>query len=205
MKKGFTMIELLVVIGILGILMAVLVSGFSKAPKQAEKAKCQELVANTATALTQLFNTDGAWPNALIKNHNSEQGLDQYAAYPLAKSKNMSLTYDSGSKKLTGLDRLGIVSPWAAATIKSRGDAASDTDRVPSGGTVAQHRLRYALDLDGDGIIENVKLGDGPTLNIRATAAVWCCGADGKIESYAKGQRKDDVYSWTYGQTQGVK
>jgi len=34
---------------------------------------------------------------------------------------------------------------------------------------------------------------------------VWCCGADGKIETYKRGQRKDDVYSWTYGQTQGVK
>lgn len=203
MKKGFTLIEILVVVGILGILMAILVGGFSKAPKQAEKAKCQELVFNTATALTALFDENGIWPQALVKNHNSEQGLDAEAAYPLAKS-GMSLTKDDSSRKLSGLDKFGVVSPWAQLVIKNRGPSASESDKVPSGGTIRDHRLRYALDLDGDGVIESVKVG-GETVNIRATAAVWCCGADGKIEAYSRGQRKDDVYSWTDGQTRGVQ
>jgi len=194
---------LLVVIGILGILMAVLVGGFSKAPRQAEKTKCQELVANTATALVAVFDENGIWPQALIKNHNSEQGLDAVAAYPLAKA-GMSLTKDDNARKTTGLDKFGVISPWAQLLVKNKGTSASESDKVPSGGTIRDHRLRYALDLDGDGVIESVKIG-GETVNIRATAVVWCCGADGKIETYKRGQRKDDVYSWTYGQTQGVK
>jgi len=203
MKKGFTLLELLVVVGILGILMAVLIGAFSKAPRKAEKAKCQELVFNVATALTTLFDENGAWPQALIKNHNTEQGLDATAAYPLAKV-GMSLTKNDGSRRTSGLDKFGVISPWAQLVVKARGSSASESDKVPSGGTVRDHRIRYALDLDGDGVIESVKVG-GETLNIRATAAVWCCGADGKIETYKLGQRKDDVYSWTYGQTQGVK
>ena len=36
MKKGFTIIELLVVVGIIGILMSVIVYGFSNATKKAQ-------------------------------------------------------------------------------------------------------------------------------------------------------------------------
>ena len=63
--------------------------------------------------------------------------------------------------------------------------------------------MRYALDLDGDGVIESVNVG-GQSVDIRATAAVWCCGRDGKIETFTRGQKKDDVYSWTEGQTRNV-
>ena len=202
MKKGFTLIEMLVVIGIVSVLVAAMAGGFMKAPKMAEKAKCQELVANTTTALTALFDEKGIWPQALIKNNNAEQGLDAEAAYPLAKA-GMSLSKDDSRKRLVGLDRVGVVSPWAATVAKRLGSSASDGAKVPSGGTIADHRLRYALDLDGDGVVE-AQVG-GEAVKIRATAAVWCCGADGKVEAYSRGRRKDDVYSWAHGQTQGVQ
>ena len=64
--------------------------------------------------------------------------------------------------------------------------------------------MRYAIDLNGDGVIPGVQVG-GETIDIRATAAVWCCGKDGKMESYSAGLKKDDVYSWTIGQTRGVQ
>ena len=203
MKKGFTMIELLVVIGIISILMAVLVSGFKNAPEKAELAKCQELVKNTETALVALFDETGAWPKCLIANNNAAPGLDATAAYPLASRAGMSLTYDSNTKKLSGIDRLGIVTPWAAAVVKQNGTSASENDRVPIGGTVAEHRLFYALDLDGDGAIEGVNPAStvenlpsklAKPVNIRATAAVWCRGPKGKL-----------VTSWTDGQTEGVR
>ena len=60
------------------------------------------------------------------------------------------------------------------------------------------------MDLDGDGIIEGALVG-GESVDIRATAAVWCCGKDGVIERYSVGVKKDDAYSWSHGQTQGVK
>lgn len=210
-RKGFTLIEMLVVIGIIATLMGVMVASVSKFLKSAERARCQELVANTATALTALYQKEGAWPKALINNHNSEQGLDKKAALPLAKGGYMTLTLktDSNGKvvkpeEIVGYDRFGVVSPWALTVIKRRGTSASESTSVPSGGTIKDHVVRYAIDLNGDGVIPGVQVG-GETIDIRATAAVWCCGKDGRIEGYAKGLKKDDVYSWTIGQTRGVQ
>lgn len=203
-RKGFTLIEMLVVIGIIATLMGVMVASVSKFMKSAERARCQELVANTATALTALYQKEGSWPRALISNHNSDQGLDQKAALPLAKGGYMTLTVNNAGTQLSGYDRFGVVSPWALAVIKRRGTSASESTPVPSGGTIKDHVVRYAIDLNGDGVIPGVQVG-GETIDIRATAAVWCCGKDGRLEGYALGLKKDDVYSWTIGQTRGVQ
>ncbi len=202
MKKGFTLIELLVVIGILGILIAVLVPGIKGAIEKAQTAKCLELVKETQTALTHIFNENGAWPQALIRNNNTAAGLDASAAYPLSLY-GMSLSANSGSERLVGSDRFGIVTTWAADVVKQNGTACSESTYVPSvGGTVADHRLRYAIDLDGDGIIESVNVAgtipdakgsDARSVNVRATAAVWCRGRRGRV-----------IMSWTDGDTEGA-
>jgi len=191
MKKGFTLVEMMVVVGIIAVLVAASVGGYTKMVATAEKAKCQELVSNTAVALTALFQREGVWPKVLIKNHNiADGGLDENAAYPLAKGGYMSLTHSDG--KLSGYDRFGIVTPWATQVIKRRGSSATLSDKVPGGyGTIQNNRLYYALDLDGDGIVENVApIGK----DVRATVAVWCYGKDGKM-----------VYSWTEGDTKNVR
>jgi prepilin-type N-terminal cleavage/methylation domain-containing protein len=203
-RKGFTLVEMLVVIGIVAMLMGVTVASVAKFLKAAERTRCQELVANTATALAALYQREGAWPRALIANHNTEQGLDARAALPLAKGGYMTLTLNDAKTQLSGYDRLGVVSPWAAAVIKRRGASATLSTAVPGGGTIRDHVLRYAIDLNGDGVIPGVSVG-GETVDIRATAAVWCCGKDGKLESYRLGERRDDVYSWTVGQTVEVQ
>ncbi|MBO4709307.1 MAG: prepilin-type N-terminal cleavage/methylation domain-containing protein [Kiritimatiellae bacterium] len=203
-RRGFTLIEMLVVIAIIATLMGVMLASVSKFIKSADKARCQELVANTATALTALYQKEGCWPKALIKGHNGNHLLDENAALPLAKGRYMTLTMNSSETQLSGYDRFGVISPWAFSVIKNHGTSASLSTKVPGGGTIQDHVLRYALDLDGDGVIEGVPVG-GETIDIRATAAVWCCGKDGKFETYSSGLRKDDVYSWTIGQTREVR
>jgi len=202
MKKAFTLVEILVVIAIIGILMAVLTATFMNAPKKAQLAKCRELVSNTATVLTVMFDDRGIWPEALRNNSRlSEQGLDRETGYPLAKA-GMALTSNNG--KLSGLDRFGVVTPWAQDVIKKMNKDSNDESRaVPSGGKIKDHRLRCAVDLDGDGVIDDAAVG-GENVKIRATAAVWCCGADGVIESYTDGRRADDVYSWDVGKARNV-
>ena len=217
--SGFTLIEMLVVIGIIAILIGASVGGYSSMTKTAEKARAQELVSNVATALTALYQRDGNWPKSLAMNGGKDGRLDENAALPLAKGKFISLTTtgSGNAMKLTGADRFGLVSPWAAAVIKRRGTSASKSDMVPGGGTVEDHILHYALDLDGDGIIKGASVG-GRSVDIRATAAVWCGGRDGVISPYpygaggaslggntVAGQRSDDVYSWTPGQTKDVQ
>ena len=224
-KRGFTLVEMLVVIGIIAILVGASVAGFSSMTKSAEKAKAQELVDNVATALTALYQTEGNWPKRLAVNGASDGVLDKDAALPLAKGKYMSLTTDRPDQpeyatELRGADALGIVSPWAAKKIKALGRKPQLSDKVNGEITIQDHLLHYALDLDGDGKILGAKVGD-VSVDVRATAIVWCGGKDGVVDPYpyagggsnkskgrndkTSGSRSDDVYSWTPAQTKDVK
>lgn len=207
-RPAFTLIEMLVVVGIIAVLVGASIGGFTKMTKSAEKAKAQELVSNVATALTALFQQEGAWPRRLARNGTSDGELDAETAYALVAgtTKYLSLTTENG--KLAGLDRFGVVTPWATAAIKRKGSAATLSDKVFGSTTVKDHILHYALDLDGDGIIKGASVG-GEGVDVRATAIVWCIGKSGGNKGqpwpYSKGRRADDVYSWTFGQTQQVK
>lgn len=196
-RKGFTLVEMLIVIGIIAVLAASSIAAFSKMTASAERAKVQELVSNTATALSALFQQEGSWPRRLAANGASDGKLDADAAFPLAKGGYLSLTMNKEKSALGGLDRLGIVDPWAAAVVKRKGSSASASDVVSAPYTVDDHILHYALDLDDDGIV-TASVG-GETVNVRASAIVWCAGKDGKMEAYSKGLRQDDIYSWTPG------
>jgi len=210
MKRGFTLIEMLVVIGIIAILIGASIGGFAKMTKTAERAKAQELVSNVATALTVLYQREGNWPQLLINAATGDGLLDENTAYILARKNLMSLTVENG--KLAGLDRFGIITPWATSSVKRYGNNGGSADGIKVGNrTVRDHILHFAIDLNGDGVIsgnEAAKVG-GESVNIRATAAVWCIGKSGGDQgqpwAYSKGRRRDDIYSWSIGQTQDVK
>jgi len=221
-RPGFSLVEMLVVIGIIAILVGASLAGFTSMTRSAEKAKCQELVSNVATALTAIYQREGNWPKRLAVNGGSDGTLDRDTALALARAGVFSLTTTGSgdSLRLAGTDSLGIVSPWAAQVIKRRGTSASLSDPVSNGRTVQDHLLHYAIDLDGDGVIKGASVG-GQSVDIRATAAVWCAGKDGVMSPYpyagggsgGGGSNKgastkgklDDVYSWTAGQTRDVQ
>lgn len=209
MKKGFSLVEMLIVIGIIAILTGSSLAAFSTMTKRAQITKARELVLNTATALTALFQDKGYWPKSIFEGETGSFGemkLDGVAAVSLARNKLMSLssvkTEDSNgiaSYRLSGVDRCGIVDPWAMDAIKKVSSSASARSlKVRTGGTVDDHVLRFAVDDDGDGITE-VSV-NGASLKVRATACVWSCGPDGVFQPYSKAGRSDDVYSWTRGQ-----
>jgi len=66
MKKGFTLVELLVVIGIIGLLAAVTISQFGGATETAKLTQCKANLRNLAIAVqnTAQSNDDGAYPAA---------------------------------------------------------------------------------------------------------------------------------------------
>lgn len=226
MKRGFSLIEMLVVIGIIVTLMGASVGVYSHMTKRAQQARGRELVSNVATALNVLFQQKGKWPTALMSEASGGAGrLKARPAACLAVNKLMSLTYTKREQDgesyytLSGLDRFGIVTPWAQAVIKRAGTSGGGTGlRVPSGGTVEDHILYYALDTTGEGIVK-ANVG-GVALKIRANAAVWCAGMDGVLTPYpfsssggsgAKGQSSasksksrmgDDIYSWAPNQVE---
>ena len=216
--NAFTLIEMLVVLGIIAILIGASIGGYAAMAKSAERARCQELVSNAATALTALFQNEGAWPKRLASQGATDGKLDENVAYALVSNgrKYFSLTKGTDGRSLGGHDRFGIISPWAQAVVKKLGTSASKSSKVGSM-TVDDHILHYALDLDGDGRILGANVG-GQSVDVRATAIVWCCGKDGVVDPYPyangaqqrgsvskSGTKSDDVYSWTPAQTRDVQ
>lgn len=196
MRRGFSLVEMLVVMGILAVLIGAGLTTFSSSTKKAQKARGQELVSNVAVALEKIYQDEGSWPRQILAASGSEKGLDETVAYALAKRKAMTLSSDDKLKKTTKLDRFGIVTPWAQDVIRRKGESgASEGTMVPSGGTIADHRLRFAVDTEGRGMV-TASVG-GESVTIRGSVMVWCCGQDGQLERYKDGLRRDDVYSWS--------
>ena len=208
MRPAFTLVEILVVLGIIAVLMGASIGGFMKMAKTAEKAKSQELVNNVATALTALFQQEGVWPKRLAANGATDGRLDADTARALVAgtTKSFSLSQDSEGK-LSGHDRFGILTPQGQQLVKKLGTAASLGSKIGKQ-TLEDHILHYAIDLDGDGKIIGAMVG-GEAVNVRATAIVWCIGKSGGNNGdpwpYTEGRRRDDVYSWTPGQTRDVE
>ena len=72
MRKGLTLIEILVAVSIIAVLIGVSVGGYNVMTRNAEKARCMELVKNTEVALTEYFNRNGSWPKVLITESQGE-------------------------------------------------------------------------------------------------------------------------------------
>lgn len=194
MRRGFTLIEMLVVIGIIAVLIAASLGGYSALTKTAEKARANELVKQVALALTTMYDqNNGQWPVRIAMVGEKGAKLDALTAYSLVSGNTKFLSLSHSGGKLTGHDRFGVLDPWGMEIAKKKGTSATLED-------VQDHLLWFAVDADGDGIIQNANVGD-ESVEVRATAIVWCAGKDGKMESYSTGLRHDDVYSWTVGQT----
>ena len=203
-QRAFSLIELLVSIGIITIITGLSMAAYGKFTANAQNTRCIEFVHQVRTALEQLYQEKDSWPSALqAAAANGDGRLDAKAGAALAKGKKMSLTHGStdnadGSKTyvLKGHDRFGIVTPWAMDYIIHH-DSASLSSKLPGGGTIQDHILRYAIDLDYDGITEVAHGHDGGSARVRAQACVWSYGRDGKPNT------KDDVRSWSKGQEVG--
>ena len=203
-KRGFTLIELMVVIGIIAILSGSLMMGFGRITKSAQRARAVEAVSNAASALSILRQKNGnAWPKIILDYEGADgqgKGMVVDVARKFAEKSLLSVSSKnpnprSGEKAdytPIGVSRCGVVDPWAEAVLK-RPRAESST-KVPSGGTVQDHIIYYAVDRDGDGITE-ASVG-GQNIKVRAEAIAWCAGADGVIAPYMNRGRSDDVYSW---------
>ena len=205
-KRGFTLIEMLVAMGIIAVLISASLGGYSAMVKAAERAKCQELVSNAATALTAIFQDEGVWPKVLRENGMKDGLLDENSALALVSNGRNYFSLTTSGGALSGHDKFGILTPWGAAVVKRLGERAKPESPVGSK-QVKDHILHYAVDLDGDGKIIGASVG-GQSVNVRATAIVWCCGKDGNVDPYpyvSGGGRTDNVYSWTPAQTRDVE
>lgn len=208
-RRAFTLVELMIVIAIIGVIISMSVVTYGHLMRKAQKTRGVELVSETKTALERLLMSAKVWPPALRNEASGEGRLTAQAAACLAVHKLMSLTYttrdDEGETvyTLSGLDRCGIVTPWATEVLKrlsANGDALNA--RVPSGGTVRDHQLHFAIDADDKGYVD-VRLGSR-SIRVNGKVAVWSWGMNGREDDYdesmAGRDNSDDIYSWTKGQ-----
>ena len=228
-RTGFTLIEMMVVIGIIGILAAALTGGYSYMVKSAQRAKAVEAVSNARTALEALYiRKDGMWPTHILRARTHEGGyhvMDENVAKVLAQNDLLNVDCkkpdegqdpsDLGNYKLRGVDRCGIADPWGQDVLRRLGTTSSDGNallkkEVSSGGRVEDHLIYFAVDQDEDGFV--TKEEGAPVKKVRAKVITWCAGADGGLGNCSSDKagkvtvngrvvsNGDNVYSWQRAQ-----
>jgi len=127
-RSGFTLVELLVVITIIGILMGLLIPAINAARESARRAQCGTQIKNLALAATQHENTKGRLPGY----------IEEYSVYSGTTDPTGEATPVDGSS--TAIPKVGT---WAVALLPW-------LDAQPTSEFWTEDR--YPLVVDGDGV-----------------------------------------------------
>ena len=81
-ERGFTLIEMMIVVAIIAILVAILVPNFMRARAQAQTAACEANLKEIATALEEYETDHEAYPDVTAATNvtSTETNLGQYLA-----------------------------------------------------------------------------------------------------------------------------
>ncbi|MGN0890757.1 MAG: prepilin-type N-terminal cleavage/methylation domain-containing protein [Candidatus Spyradenecus sp.] len=193
LREGFTLIEILVVIVIIGVLGGLGMGGYSYFIEQARKKNAADMCAQIATAWTNFHRDLTFWPDEYKIGSSGVKEMDTDMCLVLGKGKYLDVLYiDSDSP--AGLKRnkeneaelkYGMLDPIGERLFK----------RNPRSAKIKEHLYQFCLDVNEDGIVDG---SDGMPANvlqgkkIRGDAAVWCWPEDEAARS------EGDVYakSW---------
>lgn len=209
LPSGFTLVEMLVVIGMIGILAATLIASFSNVKTAAKQSQSQSQVSEVATAFNLYLQQERQWPEAML---DDPQELDAARCAIFQKLKLLDLTTwtnvpsisqkgvvgTDGTLNKNSPDRFGMLDPWGRAAMRKNPTMASANTSIEGGTKLSQHLIQYRLDKNYDGYVDSSE--GAPKGRVRASVLVWSRGPDGKDAStQAKRYPGDDRLSWSSG------
>jgi len=195
-NRGFTMIELLTVIAIIGILAGLLFPAISTAMKRTKVVKAQVEVHAIETAWKAYFNEYGQWPIVIAGNNVSylkAPGLNANAAnsqglQTLNDTTALLLGVDTSTTGAIGNYNSPVNNPKLIQFINLKKDPATGQILDPWG-----HPYKFLFDSSYANQIANNYLGTTVS-PIPRNVIVWSMGPDGQDNSPAT--TADDVRSW---------
>ncbi|MDA3923743.1 MAG: type II secretion system protein [Kiritimatiellae bacterium] len=197
-KKGFTLIEMLVIIGIIGILSGALITSMSHLKVTAKRARAQAAVSDAYTALNMFLqdpDVGGEWLPSMI----TALEMDEAVCKALAEAHKLDLSIAEDSANSTSLDRFGFLDEWGRAALKRNPSITEATQKGFDGINIEDHRIQFRLDLNLDGYVDGSE-GSPKGLKIRSNVLVWSRGPDGKDDSESSIRYPyDDLISWDHG------
>jgi len=184
-QSGYTLVEMLVVIGIIAMLAVGFMSSFSYVQRLAWRSQAQTLVSSAANSLTLYLQKERGWGDLENKTEFDEEVCAILKAAGVLDS---TIKAAGDSKAAASIDRYGLLDVWGQRKLRGNPNL--------SRSIAQQHRLQFRLDSNLDGKVDSSE--NSPNgLEVRASVLVWSRGPDGKDDTSSSGRYpKDDVLSF---------
>ena len=200
-KSGFTLVEMLVVIGIIGVLAGALVGSVGHLKRSAKRAKAQNMVSDAYTALNLYLQKERDWHPRMI----NALEMDELVCEKLVQQQLIDMKVDIGKSNSTSLDRFGLLDEWGRDALRRNPLISASTQTGFDGIRIEDRRIQFRLDQNLDGYVDATE-GAPNGLRVRSSVVVWSRGPDGQDDfesSNPKAKNRypyDDLISWNQSQ-----
>lgn len=181
-SRGFTLVELLVVISIIAMLAAILLPAINAAMRHADKAKARMEIKNIESAWKAYFAEYARWPKGLVS------GMDTLPNNQIEDS-NTGIPMDANVVRLLRGENINNMNPKKITFLEI-----TDAPLMYNGQFVDpwENPYKYMLDYNYNNQVL-VNFNSGST-NLYRNVAVWSRGPDGA--DHDAPSRKDNPTSW---------